>query len=150
MPAGTARDRIRSIRATATPGEAILIQASLQTIHADVRRRVWLGALSLGLAMTSALAATPVGAQGLPDFTELVEKVGPAVVGIRTTERAKAARAGSETDDEMLEFFRRFGIPMPNQRPNPSPTPNPRTPQQPGPNGGADGEPQTRGVGSAS
>ena len=152
MPAGTARDRIRSIRATATPGEAILIQASLQTIHADVRRRVWLGALSLGLAMTSALAATPVGAQGLPDFTELVEKVGPAVVGIRTTERAKAARAGSETDDEMLEFFRRFGIPMPNQRPNPSPnpspTPNPRTPQQPGPNGGADGEPQTRGVGS--
>ena len=32
---------------------------------------------------------------GLPDFTELVEKVGPAVVNIRTTERARAARSGS-------------------------------------------------------
>ncbi|MEP7100674.1 MAG: Do family serine endopeptidase, partial [Burkholderiales bacterium] len=78
----------------------------------------------------------------LPDFTELVEKVGPAVVGIRTTERARAARAGAESDDDMLEFFRRFGIPIPNQRPSPSP--NPRMPQQPTP----DAEPQTRGVGS--
>ncbi|MES1162670.1 MAG: trypsin-like peptidase domain-containing protein, partial [Rhizobacter sp.] len=92
------------------------------------------------MALNSALAATPANAQGLPDFTELVEKVGPAVVGIRTTERAKSARGGSEIDDDMLEFFRRFGIPMPNQRP----TPNPRTPQQPTP----DAEPQTRGVGS--
>ena len=38
----------------------------------------------------------------------------------------------------MLEFFRRFGIPIPN-RPN---RPGPRAPQQP------DGEPQPRGVGS--
>ena len=92
--------------------------------------------------MTGALAAAPVGAQGLPDFTELVEKVGPAVVGIRTTERARAGRPGAETDEDMLEFFRRFGIPIPNQRPSPSP--NPRAPQQPTP----DAEPQTRGVGS--
>ena len=42
----------------------------------------------------------------------------------------------------MLEFFRRFGIPIPNQRPTPGP--NPRSPQQPTP----DAEPQTRGVGS--
>ena len=121
-----------------------MIQASLQFIRSGARRRVWLGALALGLGMTGALAAPPVGAQGLPDFTELVEKVGPAVVGIRTTERAKAARGGSEMDDDMLEFFRRFGIPMPNQRPSP----NPRAPQQPTPNPGPDNEPQTRGVGS--
>ena len=77
--------------------------------------------------------------RSLPDFTELVEKVGPAVVNIRTTERARAARGGvgPELDDDMLEFFRRFGIPIPNR-------PTPRGNQPPG----ADGEPQQRGVGS--
>ena len=105
-----------------------------------LRRRIGLGALALGLGMTGALAAPPVGAQGLPDFTDLVEKVGPAVVGIRTTERTRTARGGSEMDEDMLEFFRRFGLPIPNQ-PN---KPNPRAPQQPAP----DAEPQTRGVGS--
>jgi serine protease Do len=83
----------------------------------------------------------PVRAQGLPDFTELVEKVGPAVVNIRTTERPRGVRGGSGNDpeDDMQEFFRRFGIPMP-QLPN---RPNPRTPQQPD-----GGEAQPRGVGS--
>ena len=121
-----------------------MIQTALQSIHSGARRRVWFGALALGLGMTGALAAPSVGAQGLPDFTELVEKVGPAVVGIRTTERTRSARGGGETDEDMLEFFRRFGIPIPNQRPSP----NPRSPQQPPPNPGQDGEPQTRGVGS--
>ena len=115
--------------------------AALQVIQSTARRRVWLGALALALAMGGALAAPPAGAQGLPDFTELVEKVGPAVVGIRTTERSRSARTGAETDDDMLEFFRRFGIPIPN---SPS-RPNPRAPQQPQQ---PDAEPQTRGVGS--
>ena len=53
-------------------------------------------------------------AVGLPDFTELVERVGPAVVNIRTTERAaRRPRPGRpEMDEDMLEFFRRFGIPV--------------------------------------
>ncbi|MEO8310558.1 MAG: DegQ family serine endoprotease [Caldimonas sp.] len=92
--------------------------------------------LSFSLFASSPL---PAAAQGLPDFTDLVEKVGPAVVNIRTTERARAARggSGSEQDDEMAELFRRFfGVPgQPNR-------PNPRNPQQP------DGDPQPRGVGS--
>ena len=107
-------------------------------------RRFWLGVLALGLGVTGALAAAPAGAQGLPDFTELVEKVGPAVVGIRTTERNRTARvgggggAGPDVDEDTLEFFRRFGLPIPNR-------PNPRSPQgTPTP----DAEPQTRGVGS--
>src|SRR6185295_10272217 len=62
---------------------------------------------------------------------------GPAVVNIRTTERARMAR-GPEIDDDVLEFFRRFNIPIPNQRPNP----RGGTPQPP------DSEPQQRGVGS--
>lgn len=101
-------------------------------------RRFWLCALALGLGMTGALSTAQVRAQGLPDFTELVEKVGPAVVNIRTTERVRAGRSGTgpEIDEDMLEFFRRFGIPIPNR-------PNPRG-QQPTP----DGEPQQRGLGS--
>jgi len=101
-------------------------------------RRVWLYALALGLGLTGALSTAQVRAQGLPDFTELVEKVGPAVVNIRTTERVRAGRsgAGPEIDEDMLEFFRRFGIPIPNR-------PNPRG-QQPSP----DSEPQQRGLGS--
>ena len=128
-----------------------MIQAllsSVQSVDVAVRRRIWLCTLVLGLGMTGLLAVQPAAAQGLPDFTELVEKVGPAVVGIRTTERSRTARAGggpgAEPDEDMLEFFRRFGIPIPNQRPSPNPAPNPRTPQQPAP----DAEPQTRGVGS--
>ncbi len=115
-----------------------MIQASLQSVRSVLRRRLCLGVLALGLGVTGVLAAAPAGAQGLPDFTELVEKVGPAVVGIRTTERTRVARGNGEIDEDMLEFFRRFGIPVPNQRPNP------RVPQQPQP----DAEPQTRGVGS--
>ncbi len=115
-----------------------MIQAAVRSVQFTLRRRLCVGALTLGLGVTGALAATPAGAQGLPDFTELVEKVGPAVVGIRTTERARASRGGAEMDEDMLEFFRRFGIPAP-QRPNPR---APQQPQQP------DAEPQTRGVGS--
>ena len=111
--------------------------APVFSITAAVRR---FAALALVFAFGAAAVAVPaaVQAQGLPDFTELVEKVGPAVVNIRTTERTRTARGGQanpELDEDMLEFFRRFGLPMPNR-------PNPRSPQQP------DGEPQTRGVGS--
>ena len=99
--------------------------------------RVWVLALAAAVAMVSAVR--PALAQSLPDFTELVEKVGPAVVNIRTLERSRvAARGGAtpEIDEDMLEFFRRFGLPVPNQ-------PSPRGPRQ-----APDGEPQQRGVGS--
>jgi serine protease Do len=72
-------------------------------------------ALSLGLA----LGSVPVAAQpnSLPDFTELVERVGPAVVNIRTTEKVKGAADGMpEMTEQMQEFLRRFGLPAPNQR----------------------------------
>ncbi len=50
--------------------------------------------------------------QGLPDFTELVEKQGAAVVNVSTT---SAARGGPQAqipeDDPSNEFFRRFGPP---------------------------------------
>jgi serine protease Do len=96
---------------------------------------VWAAALGGG-ALTGALAPVPAQAQTLPDFTELVERVGPAVVNIRTTEKRNARGPTGDMDEDMLEFFRRFGLPIPN-RPNPrggAPTP--------------DAEPQTRGQGS--
>ena len=80
-------------------------------------------------------------AKDLPDFTDLVERVGPSVVNIRTLERG---RSGSDTT-AMEEFFRRFGIPMPGSPGNPG------GPTQPGPRGaprGGDEEPQQRGIGS--
>jgi serine protease Do len=50
--------------------------------------------------------------QGLPDFTELVEKQGAAVVNVSTT---SAARSGPQfpmpEDDPSNDFFRRFGPP---------------------------------------
>jgi serine protease Do len=87
------------------------------------------------------LAPLPAAAQSreLPDFTELVERVGPAVVNIRTSERRGAqAAASGEMDEQMREFFRRFGIPVPERSPG--------TPRRGQPD--ADNEPQQRGVGS--
>jgi serine protease Do len=87
----------------------------------------------------------PVQAQsavvrGLPDFTELVDLVGPSVVNIRTLERRDPAAGGSSPDEQMLEFFRRFGIPVP-------PGAAPRGPRQ-GPGQGGPQEERPRGVGS--
>lgn len=70
-------------------------------------------------------------AANLPDFTELVERTGPAVVNIRTTEKAKGSPAlPGAGDEDMQEFFHRFfDIPIP---PNGQPhrTPHGGHPQQ--------------------
>lgn len=96
-----------------------------------------------GLALVLGIVFVyPAGAQmrGLPDFTELVEQVGPSVVNIRTLEKVSARRqGGGGIDPEMLEFFRRFGLPIPNV-PN-GPRQGPQGPQ-------GQEEEQPRGVGS--
>ena len=53
--------------------------------------------------------------QGLPDFTELVDKQGPAVVNVSTTSTAHGGSAQSPVpeDDPFYDFFRRFGPPQP-------------------------------------
>ena len=99
--------------------------------------------LGLGVSLSSnAVAAV------LPDFTDLVDKVGPAVVNIRTTERSKGGMPqgqgapGSE-DEEMQEFFRRFFGQPPGgggQRPQPSPR------GRQGPQGGDEQSPTPKGV----
>jgi serine protease Do len=50
----------------------------------------------------------------LPDFATLVEQVGPAVVNVSVVEKAhRVAGRSSEQDDQVEEFFRRFGLPSP-------------------------------------
>ncbi len=98
----------------------------------------------LAATLAMLIPAAPVAAQpgalvrGLPDFTELVEQVGPSVVNIRTTEKVRAnGGPGGATDEEMQEFFRRFfGVPIPN---GPRPAPRQNRPQE---------DEQPRGVGS--
>ena len=109
------------------------------------------GAMALTMAGTF-LPVSSAGAQTrtLPDFTDLVDQVGPAVVNIRTIEKV-AQREGAtpgvpgapgsgEMDEEMQEFFRRFfGQPLPGA---PRQSPRPNRPQQPSE------ESRPRGVGS--
>lgn len=104
-------------------------------------RSVALACLFSGLAgsfaPTVAQAQPAAAVRGLPDFTDLVDQVGPSVVNIRTVEKA-ASRGGANNgmDEEMLEFFRRFGVPIPNM-------PRQQRPQRP-----QDEDAQPRGVGS--
>ena len=100
------------------------------------------------VAATGAVALVPAApawaqaaaqARGLPDFTDLVEQVGPSVVNIRTIERSRGSAGAGPLDEEMQEFFRRFfGQPIPGV---PRQTPRPNRPQP-------DEEQQPRGVGS--
>jgi serine protease Do len=88
-----------------------------------------------GLCISISGGAAPASAAlvtGLPDFTDLVDRVGPAVVNIRTTEKVKAgAGQGGPTEEEMQEFLRRFfGAPNQRQQPAPSPRGRRQAPQQ--------------------
>ncbi|SCK30483.1 DegQ family serine endoprotease [Vogesella sp. LIG4] len=77
--------------------------------------------------------AVPAKADGsvqmlLPDFTQLVEREGPAVVNIQAV-RSDNSQASSSSelpvpvpeDDPFYEFFRRY-MPNPNQPPDPQPS----------------------------
>lgn len=79
---------------------------------------------SLPMAVAAPVAAPLV--TGLPDFTDLIDKVGPAVVNIRTTEKVKQGQSGPG-DEEMQEFFRRFfGTPAPRPGPRGRRAPQPQ------------------------
>jgi serine protease Do len=104
------------------------------------RLRVVLASVVLVLVITP-LQVSFAQVRALPDFTDLVDQVGPSVVNIRTLDKV-AARGQSDApgEEEMLEFFKRFGLPIPNVPNNPRQSPRPNRPQQE--------EEQPRGVGS--
>lgn len=78
--------------------------------------------LDAGLAPAHAQAPAPVAAPsanrlGLPDFGDLVEQVGPAVVNISVVQKQRTpdeAMGGLPfADDPFYDFLRRFGVPLP-------------------------------------
>lgn len=91
--------------------------------------RSWLAAATMVL-----FSAANVYAKDLPDFTELAEKQGPAVVNISITQNMRGSNVqlpGMLGDEQMQEFFKRFGIP-----------------NFPGQNGGAQPEYKSQSLGS--
>jgi serine protease Do len=63
------------------------------------------------------MAIASAHAQGLPDFTDLAEKHGAEVVNISVTQSVHnngpaGGFPGMEGDEQMQEFFKRFGIPL--------------------------------------
>ncbi len=107
------------------------------SLHRGARRRplpqlLATAALCLGLGLAMAPLASVAQARELPDFTELVERVGPSVVNIKTSEKARPSE-NPAMDEQMQEFLRRFGIPVPRRG---------------APRGGDDEAPARRGLGS--
>ncbi|WP_444848842.1 DegQ family serine endoprotease [Janthinobacterium sp. HH01] len=112
-----------------------------------VSASVWMSPAVLGMAPATAAAPVTGAVIGLPDFADLVDRVGPAVVNIRTTERLKLSGRGSADgqpgEEEMQEFLRRFfggALPQPG---NPGGKTVPRGRRQ-----APSDEPVQRGVGS--
>jgi serine protease Do len=101
----------------------------------------------IGMQVSFNVNAQQTLVKGLPDFTELVEQVGPSVVNIRTLEKVRTSSMnGGGMDDETQDLLRRFfGIPMPPNAPNAPNAPKqaPRQGRTPAPE-----ESQPRGVGS--
>ncbi|PKO44494.1 MAG: protease Do [Betaproteobacteria bacterium HGW-Betaproteobacteria-22] len=71
----------------------------------------WIAAVTFAAIATLNL---PAYAKDLPDFTELAEKQGPAVVNISITQNVRGTGLpfpNMQGDEQMQEFFKRFGIP---------------------------------------
>ncbi len=81
--------------------------------------RRWISGVMLACAITATMPVMTVQAKDLPDFTELAEKQGPAVVNISITSVVHGTGIGfpgMPNDENLQEFLRRFGIPgMPGQ-----------------------------------
>lgn len=75
---------------------------------------------------TPTLAISPA-LQKLPNFSELVEQSGPAVVNIKTTQKVQAKNENAELSQEEEEQLKRFfGVPNPHSQQAPK---DPRDPQ---------------------
>ncbi len=114
-------------------------------LAASVAAALALGSVGALAPHHSVQAQAVAPARGLPDFTDLVEQVGPSVVNIRTLEKTRSAAAGGgggPSDEEMQEFFRRFfGQPFPGNPGGRGTPPN-------SPRGQQEEQERPRGVGS--
>ena len=92
-------------------------------------------------------AASPVHAKDLPDFAELVDKQGPAVVNVSTKARLGNRGSPQFDNEDLNEFFRRFMPPEAQPRPNPQ---TPQTPRRNTPRNSPDQEPPLLNYGQGS
>jgi serine protease Do len=102
----------------------------------------WISSVSMAIAFTFSSFTQIAIAKNLPDFTELAEKHGAEVVNISVTQVMQAGNnvmpfPGMENDENLQEFFKRFGIPG-----------MPGTPGQPGLPGQGGQEYKTQSLGS--
>src|SRR4029453_9735986 len=94
---------------------------------------IWVPLLAVALPLFGPGAAAQAPAvQTLPDFADLADRAGPAVVTIRRTPRVGSNPPGAlpfpdiAENDPMYEFFRRFFPNPPQQGPRQGPQQGPR------------------------
>jgi serine protease Do len=81
-----------------------------------------LGAAPAAVAGGQSSAPAPATAEpmvrALPDFSQLVDRYGPAVVNVEVVEKVQQAGGvqGLSPNDPFYDFFRRFGIPAPGEQ----------------------------------
>jgi serine protease Do len=139
MPERLPDARPRTARTWLVAASALVCAGGLAFSLLSHRSATAQGTPATTAARPAQAAVLPPAARGLPDFADLVEQVGPAVVNIRTQAKVRTARGDSPTDEEMQEFLRRFfGVPIPRT--------DPRRGQPQRPN--EDEESVPRGVGS--
>src|SRR5881396_1347943 len=80
---------------------------------------LWTLVATLAGAVSFAPATAAQSSRGLPDFTELYEQQGPAVVSVDVTQTVRRSQLPDlSEDDPFYEFFRRFGqVPRGRERP---------------------------------
>jgi serine protease Do len=109
-------------RLLAVLGMAVALAACSRDLSAQSER----GAAAPGVAaIVAADAAAPPSTEtaepvvrALPDFSQLVERCGPAVVNVEVVEKTQqGGLQGLSPNDPFYDFFKRFGVPAPGQEP---------------------------------
>src|SRR5690349_5405614 len=99
-----------SPNASGTP-PAKQVDTALMQIGTDAHAEAPASDPNASRATGGVQAAVPRVAGELPDFTSLVDHYGDAVVNVDVVSRAEPSE--SSDDDALRDFFRRFGVPVP-------------------------------------
>jgi len=95
------------------------IAVALAACSRDLSAQATRAAAAPGPAAAPASAPEPV-LRALPDFSQLVDRYGPAVVNVEVVEKPQPSAGGVQglsPNDPFYDFFRRFGVPGPGQGP---------------------------------
>jgi serine protease Do len=104
--------RSKSLGLLACIGVAVLLASCSDGTVADQSSEV----AHQDKATVATQAPSGSGTSSLPDFTPLVKAYGDAVVNVEVVQLARPAarRAPPNSEDPFSDFFRRFGMPMPD------------------------------------